>query len=74
MNPEVKILISSILPRRNDRLINNAISDANHSIKDVCQEQNYVCIDHDQKFFNNGKPDVTLYKDGVHLNKNVENS
>lgn len=69
VNPEVKILISSILPRRNDRLINNAISEANHSIKDVCQEQNYVYIDHDQKFFNNGKPDVTLYKDGVNLNR-----
>ena len=69
VNPEVKILISSILPRRNDRLINNAISEANRSIKEVCQEQNYVYIDHDEKFFKNGKPDVSLYKDGINLNR-----
>ena len=69
VNPEVKILVSSILPRRNDRLVNNAINEANRSIKEACKEQNYVFIDHDSKFLISGKPDVTLYKDGINLNK-----
>lgn len=69
VNPEVKILVSSILPRRNDRLVNNAINVANFSIKEACKEQNYVFINHDSKFLISGKPDVTLYKDGISLNK-----
>ena len=66
VNPEVKILVSSILLRRID---NNVIYEANHSIKEACKEQNYVFIDHDSKFLISGKPNVTLYKDGINLNK-----
>ena len=68
-NPETKVFISSITPRRNDRLINSAISEANSSIKGLCQEHGFTFIDHDKNFYKDTKPDVSLYKDGINLNK-----
>ena len=69
VNPETKILISSITPRRNDRLVNSAISEANHSIKNTCQEHDFMFIDNDKSFYKDTKPDVSLYRDGINLNK-----
>ena len=69
VNPEARIVISSILPRRNDRHTNRIISETNEALKDVCQERNYVFIDNDKTFLKDGKPDVSLYKDPVNLNK-----
>ena len=42
VNPEVKILVSSTIPRRNDRLVNSAIASANQFVKYACQEHNLV--------------------------------
>ena len=69
VNPEVKILVSSTIPRRNDRLVNSAIASANQSVKNACQEHNLVYIDNDKNFYKDRKPDVSLYKDAVSLNK-----
>ena len=69
VNPEVKILVSSTIPRRNDRLVNSAIASANQSIKNACQVHNLVYIDNDKNFYKDRKPDVSLYKDAVSLNK-----
>ena len=69
VNPDAKILISSITPRRNDRLVNSAISEANRSIINTCQEHNFMFIDNDKNFYKDNKPDVSLYKDGINLNK-----
>ena len=69
VNPEARIIISSILPRRNDRITNTVISETNHALKDVCQEQDYVFIDNDKVFLKDGRPDVSLYRDPLNLNK-----
>ena len=66
---QTKVLISSIIPRRNDRLVNSAISEANCSIKNMCQEQGFTFIDNDKVFYKDTKPDISLYKDGINLNK-----
>lgn len=69
VNPEARIIISSILPRRNDRTTNRVISETNQALKDVCQEQEYVFIDNDKVFLKDGRPDVSLYRDPLNLNK-----
>ena len=66
---QTKVLISSIIPRRNDRLVNSAISEANCSIKNMCQEQGFTFIDNDKVFYKDTKLDISLYKDGINLNK-----
>ena len=50
VNPDTRILISSILPRRNDRIVNNTINEKNRAIKNPCQQHNYVYIDNDSNF------------------------
>lgn len=69
VNPDTKIFISSILPRRNDRLVSNTISETNRAINNACQQHNYVHIDNDSNILNNGRPDIIMYKDTVNLNK-----
>ena len=69
VNPEAMIVISSILPRRNDRLTNTVISQTNQALMEVCKEQDYKFIDNDKVFLNDGRPDVSLYRDPRHLNK-----
>ena len=69
VNPEAKILISSLIPRINDRLTNTAIHETNILLKTVCTEHNYVFVDNSKNFLKDGKPDVSLYKDTVNLNK-----
>ena len=69
VNPEARIVISSILPRRNDRITNSVISETNQALKDVCQEQDYVFIDNDKVFLKDRRPDVSLYRDPLNLNK-----
>ena len=69
VNPEAKILISSLVPRRNDTLTNKAIHDTNKMLKTVCTKHNYVFVDNCVNFLKDGKPDISLYKDTVNLNK-----
>lgn len=69
VNPNTRIFILSILPMRNDRLVNNTINETNRAIKKACQQQIFVYIDNDSNFLKNGKPDITMYKDAVNLNK-----
>lgn len=45
------------------------ISETNQALKDVCQEQEYVFIDNDKVFLKDGRPDVSLYRDPLNLNK-----
>lgn len=69
VNPNTRIFILSILPMRNDRLVNNTINETNRAIKKACQQQIFAYIDNDSNFLKNGKPDITMYKDAVNLNK-----
>ena len=36
---------------------------------EVCKEQDYKFIDNDKVFLNDGRPDVSLYRNPLHLNK-----
>ena len=38
-------------------------------LKTVCTEHNYVFVDNSVNFLKDGKPDISLYKDTVNLNK-----
>ena len=69
VNPETRIAISSILPRRNDRLTNTVITQTNQALMEVCKERDYMFIDNDKVFLKDGRPDVSLYRDPLHLNK-----
>lgn len=64
-----QILISSILQMRNDRLTNNRIHEANRLLQGMCQECNYQFINNSENFINSGKPDFSLYKDGININR-----
>ena len=68
-NSQCQILISSILPRRNDRPTNNAIHETNRVLQAMCQEYNYHYIDNRKNFTSSGKPEYSLYKDGINLNR-----
>ena len=68
INRDTKIIVSSILPRKNDKLVNQAIMSTNHSLKEVCEEKGYHFLDNSPKFMINGTPDSSLYRDSIHLN------
>ncbi|MES9901060.1 MAG: GDSL-type esterase/lipase family protein [Sedimenticola sp.] len=70
INPEAKIVISSILPRRRNTLTNNAIDDANNKLKHMCQVKNYHFLDNTSAFKQGDVTNGSLYKDDLHLNSN----
>ena len=71
VNSEARILISSILPRRNDRRTNGVISETNQALKDVCRERNYVFIDIDKMFLKDGniKSEMRSFKSNENIHK-----
>ena len=68
INRDTDIIVSSILPRRNDKLVNQAIMSTNHTLKEVCEEKDHHFLDNNPKFTINGIPDSSLYRDSVHFN------
>ena len=68
INSDAKIIVSSILPRKNDKLVNQAIMATNHSLKEVCEDKGYHFLDNNPGFIVNGIPDSSLYRDSIHLN------
>ena len=68
VNPKAKVIISSILPRKQDRLVNKAIQDTNKAVENWCQSEGYTFLDNSFNFSNNTSPDSSLYKDNIHLN------
>lgn len=68
INSSAKIIVSSILPRRNDRLVNSVITATNQSLKQACEEKGYYFLDNTPRFMINDFPDSTLYRDNIHLN------
>lgn len=68
INPECQIVISSILPRKNDKLANQLIKQTNESLKQLCDSKPYILMDNYEKLLANAVPNVTLYKDSIHLN------
>ena len=68
INPECQIIISSILPRRNDKLANQIIRQTNQSLRQFCEKKSYHFLDQTDVFLSNGLPDSTLYQDNLYLN------
>ena len=68
INNGAKVIVSSILPRRNDRLVNNVISATNQSLRQACEEKGYHFLDNTPRFMINSVPDSSLYRDNLHLN------
>lgn len=68
VNEDAKIIISSIIPRRNDRLVNRAIDDTNKSLEKLCIEEECSFLDHSVQFTRDGHINQSLYRDNIHLN------
>ena len=68
VNSNVKILVSSLIPRRNDRLVNNHIRETNAALDSMCKREGYLFINNDTRFVCQGAPDTSLYRDNIHLN------
>ena len=68
VNPFCKIVISSILPHKNDRLGNQLIKQTNQSLEQLCSTKEYCFMDNTERLMTNGAPDPTVYKDNIHLN------
>jgi lysophospholipase L1-like esterase len=63
LNSKVKIVVSSILPRRNGFQINKKISQTNKELQRLCSVNGYHFIDN---YVNLGYP--SQYRDNIHLN------
>ena len=57
VNPMCKIIISSILPHKNDKLGNQLINQANQSLKQPCTRKSYCFMDNSERLTENGVPD-----------------
>ena len=68
VNPESKIILSSVLPHKNDKLGNQLINQANQTLKQLCTRKSYCFLDNTERLTENGVPDTTLYRDNIHLN------
>ena len=68
VNPFCKIVISSILPHKNDRLGNQLIKQTNQSLEQLCSTKEYCFMDNTERLMATGAPDPTVYRDNIHLN------
>ena len=68
VNPLCKIITSSILPRKNDRLANQLIKQTNQSLQQLCVSKSYSFMENTGRVLKNGVPDPTLYKDNIQFN------
>ena len=68
INHEAKIIVSSNVPRKNDKLVNRVIADTNQSLRNACEEKGYYFLDNTESFMKDNNPNSALYKDNLHLN------
>ena len=68
INSECKIVISSNLPRKNDKLANQLIAQTNKSIMQLCDSKSYHFFNNTENFHADGSVKTMLYKDNIHLN------
>ena len=60
INKDAKIIVSSILPRRNDKLVNRVIGKTNQSLKNACEEKGYYFLDNTESFMKDNQPNSSL--------------
>ena len=68
INPDCRIILSSILPRKNDKLANKVIEQTNECLKQLCDTNSYVFLDNKRSFTSDCQTNISLYKDNLHLN------
>ena len=68
VNPECKVIVSSVMPRKNDRLANQLIKQTNTSLKRLCESNSYGFLDMTEKILKDNVPDADIYRDNIHLN------
>ena len=68
INSGGKIIVSSVLPRRNDKLANKVIDQTNLALRKICEDKSCHYLDNYPLFCKNGMPDTTFYKDNMNLN------
>ena len=68
LNPRTKIIVSSIIPRRNDRHMNTKIQQTNSDLQMMCDAQGLYYLNNNSHFVSHGRPVQELYRDHIHLN------
>ena len=68
INSGGKVIVSSVLPHRNDKLVNKVIDQTNLALRKICDEKSCHYLDNYPLFCKNGMPDAAFYKDNMNLN------
>ena len=68
INSDCHIIISSILPRKSNKLANTVIAETNQSLKQMCNNSSLVFLENTGNFTNDSEICAALYKDNIHLN------
>ena len=68
INPDCKVIVSSVMPRKNDRLANQLINQTNRTLKGLCESNSYDFMDITGKVLKDNEPVTDLYRDNIHLN------
>ena len=68
INPECQIIISSTLPRKNDKLANQLIKQTDESLKQLCDLKPHILMDNYGKLLENAVPNVTLVVNPIKVN------
>lgn len=67
--PKAKIIVSSILPRKAEKVVNNVIGATNSLISEMCEKAECHFLDNDKVLVENGRIKFSLFQDSVHLNQ-----
>jgi len=69
VSPKAKVIVSSVLPWKAEKVVNNVISSANRMISEMCEKAECHFLDNDKVMKENGRINFSLYQDKVHLNQ-----
>jgi len=70
INPEVKLIVSSIIPRKEDKRVNDKIQTVNRDLQNLCKEKGHLLLDNDSCFSNCGRQNTSPYRDHIYLKPN----
>ena len=68
INTKAKIVVSGILPRKNNILLNKFANKANEALQCLCNKNGYHFVPHSDDYILNGRIDDSLFHDNIHLN------
>ena len=68
INSNIKIVVSSVIPRKNDRLMNDMTHRVNLSLINLCNRRGLYFLNNDNGLVTNRTPNGWMYRDDIHLN------